>query len=190
VTEPVLQIIIGSTRPGRHGPAVAEWVRGVASDHGGFEVELVDLADVGLPLLDEPHHPRLGEYVHEPTRAWSATVTRGDAFVFVIPEYNHSFNAATKNALDHLHREWQHKPAAVVSYGGVSGGTRAMTALRPVLSSLKMVVVNEAVNIPFFTQHIDDGVFHPNEISEGAAKAMLDELARYAEALRPLRTAA
>jgi NAD(P)H-dependent FMN reductase len=190
VSAPVLQIILGSTRPGRRGPAIGEWVRQAAVGHGGFEVELVDLAAVGLPLLDEPNHPRFGNYEHAHTRQWSATVSRADAFVFVIPEYNHSFNAATKNALDFLHDEWRDKAAGIVSYGGVSAGTRAATALKPVLAALRMVPVTDPVNIPFFAQNIDDDeVFHPNEVSEGAAKAMLDELARYTGALRPLRAA-
>jgi len=191
VSAPVLQIIIGSTRPGRKGPAVAEWFAREARAHGGFEVEVVDLAEVDLPLMDEPNHPRLGQYVHQHTKDWSATVSRGDAYVFVVPEYNHSFNAATKNALDYLHREWQDKPVGIVSYGGVSAGTRSLTALKPVLAALRMVPVTESVNVPFFTQFLDDDdVFHPNDVTEGAAKAMLDELARYTKALRPLRAAA
>jgi NAD(P)H-dependent FMN reductase len=191
VSEPVLQIILGSTRPGRKGAALGHWITEAAVGHGGFEVELIDLAEVGLPLLDEPNHPRFGTYVHQHTRDWSATIERGDSYVFVIPEYNHSFNAATKNAIDYLHNEWKDKAVGVVSYGGVSAGTRAMTALRPVLSALKTVVVSDAVNIPFFAAAIDDaGVFHPSEVSEGAAKAMLDELARYTEVLRPLRATA
>jgi NAD(P)H-dependent FMN reductase len=190
VSKPVLQIIVGSTRPGRKGPAVGEWFRRAAEEHGGFDVELVDLAEVGLPLLDEPNHPRFGDYVHQHTKDWSATVARGDAYVFVVPEYNHSVNGATKNALDFLHAEWADKPVGTVSYGGVSGGVRAMTALRPVFSALRMVVVNDAVNIPFFAQAIDDeGAFHPSDVTVGAAKAMLDEIARYAEALQPLRHA-
>ncbi len=191
MSAPVLQVILGSTRPGRNGAPIAEWVTAAAKAHGGFEVELVDLAEVALPLLDEPGHPRLGNYVHQHTQDWSATVSRGDAFVFVVPEYNHSFNAATKNALDFLHTEWADKAAGIVSYGGVSAGTRAMTALKPVLSALRMVPVTEAVNIPFFTQFIDDdGVFHPSEVTAGAATAMLDELVRYTGALRTLRTPA
>lgn len=191
MSQPVLQIIVGSTRPGRKGPAVAEWVRHAAQAHGGFTVEIVDLAEVGLPLLDEPNHPRLGDYVHQHTKDWSATVRRADAFVFVIPEYNHGLDAATKNALDFLHREWADKAAGVVSYGGVSGGVRAMTALKPVLGALRVVPVVEAVNLPFFAQHLDDdGVFRPSEVSEAAAQAMFDELARYTAALRTLRAEA
>jgi NAD(P)H-dependent FMN reductase len=190
MSKPVLQIVLGSTRPGRNGAAVAEWVRDTAEAHGAFTVELIDLAEVALPLLDEPNHPRFGNYEHQHTRDWSETVSRADAYVFVTPEYNHSFNAALKNALDYLHNEWRDKAAGIVSYGGVSAGTRAATALKPVLGALRMVPVADAVNVPFFSQFLDeDGVFHPNEVTEGATKAMLDELARYSGALERLRAA-
>src|SRR5271167_1407231 len=98
MSTPKLQVIIASTRPSRVGPKVADWFYAEAVEHTGFDVELVDLAAVNLPLLDEPHHPRLRRYEHQHTRDWSASIERGDAFAFVMPEYNHSFNAALKNA--------------------------------------------------------------------------------------------
>ena len=186
--EPVLQVVVGSTRPGRVGLPVAQWFTSRAEAHGGFDVELVDLAQVNLPLLDEPHHPRLGRYEHEHTKAWSATVSRADAFVFVIPEYNYGFNAAIKNAIDYLHMEWQHKPVGFVSYGGVSAGTRAVQMLKQVVTTLKMVPVLDAVNIPFVAQFLDaNGELQANEPMEQAATAMLDELARWTDALQSLR---
>jgi NAD(P)H-dependent FMN reductase len=146
---------------------------------------------VGLPLLDEPNHPRLQQYSHQHTKDWSAAVSRADAFVLVTPEYNHSFPASLKNALDHLVRDWADKPAGIVSYGGVSAGLRAATALEPVLAALWLVPVVEAVSIPFFTQFLtDDGAFVPNPELEAGAKAMLDELARLTPVLRQLHTAA
>jgi NAD(P)H-dependent FMN reductase len=108
----------------------------------------IDLAEVGLPLLDEPNHPRLQQYSHQHTKDWSAAVSRADAFVLVTPEYNHSFPASLKNALDHLVRDRADKPAGIVSYGGVSAGLRAATALKPVLAALRLVLVVEAVSIP------------------------------------------
>jgi NAD(P)H-dependent FMN reductase len=188
VPKPVLQIIIGSTRPGRIGLPVAQWFDGVARQQGDFDVELVDLAEVALPLFDEPGHPLGRQYMHPHTVAWSATIDRADAFVFVIPEYNHSYNAATKNALDYLHVEWNYKPVGFVSYGGVAAGTRAQTALKPVMAALRMTPVVEAVNVPFVAQFIDDdGRFVPNEVLVLGAAGMLAELARMAAALRPLR---
>jgi NAD(P)H-dependent FMN reductase len=190
VPRPVLQVVAGSTRPGRKGIAVARWVQRLAEEHGGFDVELVDLAEVGLPLFDEPNHPRLQQYTHQHTRDWSATVSRADAFVFVTPEYNHSFPSALKNALDYLNAEWADKAAALVSYGGVSAGLRAATALKPVLSALRMVPVTEAATIPFFQQFLtEDDEFVPNAELEAGGKAMLDALVRLTGVLRPLRAA-
>jgi NAD(P)H-dependent FMN reductase len=190
MVKPVLHVVIASTRPGRSGRAIGEWFRDRAVAEGAFDVELVDLAEVGLPFFDEPHHPRLKQYVNAHTKEWSATVERGDAFVFVTPEYNHSFNAVLKNALDYLHHEWHHKAAGFVSYGGVSGGTRAVLGLRLVVSTLKMVPVAEAVNIPFHPQVMgEDGQVRPNDVMTGAADVMLAELAKLTGALRPMRLA-
>src|SRR5690349_114928 len=123
---PHLQIVVASTREQRKGPQVAAWFEGEARAHGGFEIELVDLAAVALPLFDEPRHPRLRQYEHEHTRRWSASVERADAFVFVTPEYNYGAPPSLLNALDYLIQEWAYKPVGFVSYGGVSAGTRSV----------------------------------------------------------------
>ncbi|MCU1668660.1 MAG: NADPH-dependent reductase [Blastococcus sp.] len=191
MSRPVLQVVVASTRPGRRGIAVGGWIQRMAEQHGGFDVALVDLAEQHLPILDEPNHPRLGQYVHQHTKDWSATVSLADAFLFVTPEYNHSYPGALKNALDYLSAEWADKAAGIVSYGGVSAGLRAATALKPVLAALRMIPVVEAVSIPFFAQFLtDDDEFVPNTELEAGAKAMLDELLRLSGALRSLRTAA
>jgi NAD(P)H-dependent FMN reductase len=185
---PTLQIIIGSTRPGRVGPSIADWIYERAIGHGDFNVELVDLAEVNLPMFDEPNHPRLGKYEHQHTRDWSAVVSRADAFIFVVPEYNFGFNAAVKNAIDYLHNEWRGKPVGFVSYGGVAAGTRAVQMLKQVVTALKMVPVPEAVSIPFVRQFIDDqGRLTPNEVMEQSATAMIDELSTWTAALEPIR---
>ncbi len=187
-TEPILQIIIASTRPGRVGPSVAYWIHERAVSRGGFKVELVDLAEANLPLFDEPKHPRSRDYVHAHTKAWSATIERADAFIFVLPEYNHGYNAALKNALDYLSSEWQYKPAGLVSYGGVAAGTRAVQMLKPVLAALKMVPLVEAVSIPFVQGLIDaEGNLRPNDVMEVSAAGMLAELARWTTAMYELR---
>ncbi len=184
-------IVIASTRPGRGGSAVAEWFTEQARSHGGFEVEVVDLAELNLPFLDEPNHPRLRQYTQPHTRAWSEQVEAADAFVFVTPEYNHGYPAPLKNAIDFLHQEWSYKPVGFVSYGGVAAGTRSMQQLKQVVTALKLAPVTEAVNLPFFKQFIDeDGVLQPTEVMTQSAQAMLDELVRVEESLRPLRSAA
>jgi NAD(P)H-dependent FMN reductase len=188
VTNPVLQIIIASTRPGRVGPSVASWIYDRAVEHGGFDVELIDLAEVNLPMYDEPKHPRLRQYEHQHTKDWSAIIDRADAYIFVIPEYNYGFNAAVKNAIDYLHQEWQHKPVGFVSYGGVAAGTRAVQMLKQVVTTLKMVPTFESVNIPFVAQFLDENrVLQPNEIMQQAATDLLDQLLKLSLALRPLR---
>jgi NAD(P)H-dependent FMN reductase len=186
--KPRLQIIIASTRPGRVGLPVSRWFEDVAREEGEFEIEVVDLAELNLPFMDEPNHPRFRQYVHEHTRRWSAIVDRADAFVFVMPEYNFGFSAPLKNAIDYLHQEWQYKPVAFVSYGGVSAGTRAVQMLKQVVTALKMVPVSEAISIPFVQQFLnDDGQIEANETMSTAAGAMLAELYRWTVALRPMR---
>ncbi len=185
-----LMVVIASTRPGRVGLPVGEWVAARAREHGGFDVDLVDLAELGLPFMDEPNHPRLKHYTQEHTWEWSRRVEPADAFVFVIPEYNHGINAPLKNALDFLCREWAHKPAGIVAYGGISAGSRSAEMLRVTLLGLRVVPIFDGVYIPFVQQRLDDGCFRGDEGVERAAEGMFDELARYAHALRVLRAPA
>jgi NAD(P)H-dependent FMN reductase len=188
---PKLHVIVASTRPGRRGLPIGQWAFDHAVEHGGFDVELVDLAEVALPFLDEPSHPRLRKYTHQHTKDWSAKIDAADAFVFVTPEYNYGMTAPLKNAIDYLHYEWQYKPVGFVSYGGLAGGTRAVQMLKQVVTALKMVPLVEAVPIPFFAQFFDDeDQFRPNEGLETSLTAMLNEMLRVESALRPLRTPA
>jgi NAD(P)H-dependent FMN reductase len=188
VAKPVLRIIIGSTRPGRIGPAVGAWIAERATEHGGFDVQVTDLAELNLPFMDEPNHPRLRQYTKQHTKDWSALVDGSDAFIFVTPEYNYAFNAPLKNAIDFLHAEWQYKAAGIVSYGGVAAGTRATQMLKQVLTALKIMPVPEAVNIPFVAQHLDeDRRFKSTELIDASATAMLDELLKWTESLESLR---
>lgn len=190
MTKPLLQIIIGSTRPGRAGASVAQWFADRAREDDRFAVEVLDLAEVGLPLMDEPNHPRLRSYVHEHTQNWSATIDRADAFVFVIPEYNYSLNAATKNAIDYLFQEWQHKPLGIVSYGGISGGLRAAQVLKQIGSALKMVPTPDTVIIPMVAKLRDqEGCFNPTPAIEDSATALLGELSTLTTAMLPVREA-
>lgn len=184
---PLLTIVIGSTRPGRAGLPIGRWFTEVARAHGGFEVEVADLAEIDLPFLREPHHPRLRRYELESTKAWSARVQRSDAFVLVTPEYNYGYTAPVKNAIDTISGEWAYAPVGFVSYGGLAAGTRAVQQLKQVVTTLRMVPVFESVNIAFHAQHIEDGVFTAPEGTTEAANAMLDELVRVESAMHDLR---
>jgi NAD(P)H-dependent FMN reductase len=185
---PKLQIVIASTRPGRVGLPVGRWFEERARAHGAFDIEVIDLLELGLPFMDEPNHPRLRQYTQQHTKDWSARVDGADAFAFITPEYNYGFPAAIKNAIDFLHFEWQYKPVGFVSYGGVSAGTRSVQMLKQVVTTLKMYALPEAVSIPFVAQFIDDeGVVQANETMEQAADAMLSELLRVSEAFGVLR---
>ena len=189
---PLLQIIVASTRPGRVGEPIGRWFAGYAREHGVFDVEIVDLAEVDLPMFAEPEHPRSGRYTLDSTKAFSALIGRADAYAIVHPEYNHSFGAAVKNALDHLNQEWAGKPVAVLGYGGVAAGARATEALLPVLIGLRMVPVAATVPIPFASQRVsgggDERVFTPAPETETGAKAALDGLTGWIDTLGPRGT--
>jgi NAD(P)H-dependent FMN reductase len=185
---PKLSVIVASVREGRMGDPIAQWFMKHAQAYGKFDVQLVDLKDVNLPLLSEPHHPRLRKYQQEGTKAWSATIGASDAFVFVTPEYNYNMPPALVNALDHLYHEWSYKACAFVSYGGLSAGTRSVQMARQMATGFKMMPMVEAVNIPFFSQLMENGVFKGNEAAEKMVAPMLDELLRWTDALKVLRT--
>ena len=182
-----LNIIIGSTRPGRNGAQVGTWFADVARAHAGFDVHIADLAEVNLPFLDEPVPAIEGEpYQHLHTRRWSAITAAADAFVIVTLEYQ-GYPAALKNALDYLYTEWRDKPVAFVSYGMTSGGLRAAAQLKPVVSALGMVPVNAGVVLHLRTALTADGHLAPTAAMQAAAKETLDELVRVTPAFTALR---
>lgn len=183
-----LKIITSTTREGRKGIAVANWFTEFAINTGQLNVELLDLAEINLPFMDEPNHPRLKKYQHEYTKKWSETINSADVFVIVLAEYNFGFPAPIKNAIDYLYQEWMQKPVAFVSYGGVSGGLRSTQMLKQVVTAVQMMPIVDQVNIPFFAKHLDEqGIFIPNEIITKSAEVMLTELKKWSEALKTLR---
>ena len=185
-----LKIIIGSIRPGRVGPTVAAWVDQAARAHAAFDVELVDLDTLALPLIDESSHPAAQNYTHDHTRRWSAIVDEADAVVLVTPEYDYFAPANLVNAVQVLYREWTYKAAGIVSYGGVSGGLCSSQTLRRLLSNVGVMAIPQVVPVPFFAEFIDDdGVFSPNDKMSEGATLMFDELAKWASALKPVRAA-
>ncbi len=182
-----LAVIVASTRPGRIGLGVGRWFFERAKALGTFDVELVDLKEVNLPIYDEPKHPRLQQYEHEHTKAWSRTVKAADAFVFVTPEYNFGMPPSLLNALDYLLHEWAYKPAAFVSYGGSSGGMRSVQMAKGLLTSLKVMPIPEAVSIPYVGKQLEGGEFKGGGVEDKTVANVLNELHRWAEAMRALR---
>jgi NAD(P)H-dependent FMN reductase len=179
-------IILGSTRPRRNGGAIGRWVHSVAAQRDDAEFDLLDLAQFGLPLLDEPLPPAMGEPQHEHTRRWAETIERYDGFVFVSPEYNHSVPGALKNALDFLFAEWNDKAVGLVTYGS-AGGVRAGEHLRQIAGELKMADVRSQVMLQFGADFDEHWQFRPRPFQEQTLHAMLDELLAWSEALRNVR---
>ncbi|MEV0234154.1 NAD(P)H-dependent oxidoreductase [Nonomuraea sp. NPDC050786] len=181
-------IILGSTRPGRRGEQIASWVLDTARAHGGADYELIDLADHGLDNLDEGGNPTHQQYEHPHTRDWSALIDGFDGFVFLTPEYNHSFPGALKNALDYVYREWNDKAAGIVSYGGWAAGVRAAEALRLVLAELQVATVRAQPAVPLIPA-FSTGAFAPAEGLDAAVRGMLDQVIAWSGALRGVREA-
>lgn len=181
-------VILGSTRPGRNGEAVAKWVFEIAKKRTDAEFELADIKDFNLPLLDEPIPPSQGKYSKPHTQAWAAKIASFDAFVFVTPEYNHGPSGALKNALDFLYREWNNKAAGFVGYGA-NGGTRAVEHLRLVMGELQVADVRQQVSLSLFTDFEEMADFKPAPHQESAVSAMLDQVIAWGQALKPLRAA-
>lgn len=183
-----LKIITSTVRPGRKGTLIANWIFELAKKHDNFNVELLDLAEINLPMMDEPNHPALKKYEHAHTKNWSSKIEETDMFIFVTGEYDYNYPAPLRNAIEYLFLEWNYKAAGIVSYGGVSAGTRASNNLKSDLATLKIVPIPEAVNFPFFTQNIkEDGKFEANEISVKAAETMFRELIRWEKGLKIIR---
>src|SRR2546425_6409345 len=181
-----IAIIIGSTRPGRNGEAVAKWVYEIAQERTDAEFELVDIKDFNLPLLDEPMPPIMGQYSKPHTKAWAAKIGSFDGYVFVTPEYNHGVPGALKNAIDFLFREWNDKAAGFVSYGG-AGGARAGEQLPLGMAEGQMATVRNQGLLSMFTDFENFSVFKPDARHEKSVNTMFDQVIAWGEALKTLR---
>jgi NAD(P)H-dependent FMN reductase len=181
-----IAIIIGSTRPGRKGEAVAKWAYEIARKRSDAEFELVDIKDFNLPLLDEPKPPIMGQYTHDHTKRWSDKIAAFDGYVFVTPEYNHATSGALKNAIDFLYAEWVNKAAGFIGYGGASGA-RAVENLRLIMGELQVATVRAQVGLSMFTDFENFSVFKPGPNQEKHVHVMLDQVIAWAAALKTLR---
>ncbi|HEF8771338.1 TPA: NAD(P)H-dependent oxidoreductase [Providencia stuartii] len=139
-----IQILIGSVRQTRIGPQIARWVKDITEKK--FPTEIVDLKDWHLPMDDEPYLPAEGIYTQEHTIAWSNKISEADAYIFVFPQYNWGYPAALKNAIDHLYKEWDNKPALMVSYANRGGG-KAAEQLQQVLQGIHMRITETNLEI-------------------------------------------
>jgi NAD(P)H-dependent FMN reductase len=179
-------IILGSTRPGRKGAQVADWVMEHAKNRADAEFELIDLADYPLPHLDEPLPPSMGQYQNAHTHQWAATIAKYDGYIFVTPEYNHSTSGVLKNAIDYLYAEWNDKAMGVVSYGAV-GGARAAEHLRLIAGELQMADVRTNVALSMFTDFVNFTDLQPGEHQVQALGTLMDQVVAWSTALAPLR---
>lgn len=182
-----LGLVIGTTRQGRHSEPISRWLLSHLDRDNRFEVTVLDLAEINLPLMDERNHPRMRAYEHEHTKAWSRQIDALDAFIFLTAEYNHSIPAPLKNAIDYLAEEWSNKPVTIVSYGGISAGIRAAEHLQNVVVALNMKPTPSAVTLPFHFTRVDDDGFHATDIENKSVAAALDDLAYWDGVLRRLR---
>ncbi|GAA2455311.1 NAD(P)H-dependent oxidoreductase [Actinomadura vinacea] len=175
-------IIIGSNRNGRFAPTVGRWFAERAERHKGLRPDIVDLGELELPAI--LGRPQDGEVLAKATEA----LERSDAFVIITPEYNHSFPGSLKNFIDAHFTQWQAKPVAFVSYGGMAGGQRAVEHLRPVFAELHAVTIRDTVSLHNpWGQFDDEGRHLDPEAPDAAAKTMLDQLAWWGHALRDAR---
>jgi NAD(P)H-dependent FMN reductase len=180
-----LAMIVGSVREGRFGPTVANWFAGQAAGRDELSIDIVDLAEAPLSLAMAAVGTKPAP---DTARALAPRLDAADAFVVVTPEYNHSFPAALKNAIDHHNAQWHAKPVGFVSYGGISGGLRAVEQLRVVFAELHTVTIRETVSFHnAWSQFDDQGMPVSPAGCNGAAKALLDQLTWWAQALRAAR---
>jgi NAD(P)H-dependent FMN reductase len=181
-----IAIILGSTRPGRNGEAVARWVLDQAASRTAADYRIVDLADFPLPHFDEPMSPAFGASTKDDVLIWAETIASYDGFVFVTPEYNHSTSGVLKNAIDYLYSEWNNKAAAFVGYGSV-GGARAVEHLRSVASELQIAHVRQQLAFSLFTDFENFSTFAPGPQHAALAQTMFDQLETWSTALRSVR---
>ncbi|MDP4010138.1 MAG: NAD(P)H-dependent oxidoreductase [Candidatus Shapirobacteria bacterium] len=183
-----IKIITGSTRPGRFNIQPAEWIYEVAKKRQNIEVEFLDLVKINLPFLDEAISASQHKYSQPHTLEWARIIGEADGFVWVTPEYNHSYSPALKNAIDFLYAEWNYKPVSFVSYGSLAGGARAVEHLRGVAGELKMYDLREQILLSNYWENLDEnGKYKFNERHEQMANQILDSLTFWAEKMKAAR---
>jgi len=184
-----IKIILGSVRPTRFGTQPADWLMELSKQYASRATfELVDLAEVNLPLLDEPKPASSGEYTKDHTKAWSEVIAPADGFIFVTPEYNHGVAPSLKNAIDYLYAEWTNKPVSFVSYGADAGGARSIEHLRATTAWLQMYDLSETLIMPQYYLNLDEqGAYKFGEEHKKKADAIFEQLLFWAEEMKASR---
>jgi NAD(P)H-dependent FMN reductase len=183
-----IKIIAGSIRPGRFNIQPATWIADIAKKHDGLEVELIDLQELNLPFYDEPKPALMGNYVHAHTKKWAETIGEADGFIFVTPEYNHSYSPVLANAINFLNAEWNYKPVSFVSYGSAAGGARAAEHLRGIAGELRMFDLREQLLLPNYWFNVDEnGNYKFTEQEAEQAQVVITELATWAKKMKAAR---
>ncbi|MBP1161929.1 MULTISPECIES: NADPH-dependent FMN reductase [unclassified Rhodococcus (in: high G+C Gram-positive bacteria)] len=185
-----LAVIIGSVREGRFGPVVASWFADQARLHGEFDVDVIDLAEAHLPLQLPAVPPAMDPHPARPDGMAELTerLDAADAFVIVTPDYNRSFPAALKAAIDWHFTQWSGKTVGFVGYSGASGGLLAIEGLRQVFNELDAHTVREYVSFPrYYLLFDEDGALREPDEPAAAARGMLDRLQWWARALAAAR---
>ncbi|WP_433368065.1 NADPH-dependent FMN reductase [Streptosporangium sp. CA-115845] len=180
-----LAVIVGSVRDGRFGPTIANWITDQARRHGGWNIDVIDLAEIDLPMGPPGFGGTPTPAATRALRTLTPRLEAAEAFIVVTPEYNHSFPASLKSAIDWHNRQWHTKPIAFVSYGGISGGLRAVEQLRLVFAELHAVTIRDTVSFQHARGKFDkDGKPTDPSGCTTAAKIMIDQLAWWARTLR------
>jgi NAD(P)H-dependent FMN reductase len=183
-----IKVIAGSVRPGRFNIQPATWITDIAKKHQDIEVELIDLQELNLPFYNEPQPAMMGSYQHEHTKKWAKMIAEADGFIFVTPEYNHSYSPVLANAISYLNIEWNYKPVSFVSYGSVAGGARAVEHLRGIAGELRMFDLRDQVLFPNYYFNLDEaGKYKFSEQESESANTMLTELSTWAKKLKLAR---
>lgn len=181
-----IQIITGTTRPGRNSASVGKWVYEKAKERNDIEVELVELADYNLPLFNEPVSPAYAPINDEYAKKWSSKIAEADGYIFVTAEYNHGVPGVFKNAVDFLYNEWNNKAVGFVGYGTV-GGARAIEQWRQIAAEVQMADVRTAVHLSLFTDFEGMSKFIPAPAHAKTLNTTLDQLSAWASALKTVR---
>ncbi len=179
-------ILLGSSREGRHGEKVAKWINKYVSRQPGITVDYADVRDLDLGYFDEagPIGSIDGNYKNLKAKAWAKRVGKADGFIVVTPEYNHSFPASLKDAIDYAWEEWHYKPVSFAGYsGGPWGGTRAIEQLRLTMLGVKAFPLYDTTQIPFISSAFDDNGKLLNDSAERSLESMTSELVKVIDML-------